>query len=288
MIWEPLARAADVAGVGDPPSAASSSAPDRLPRWIDNVYRRFLMFKGRFRLPSPALVLARWSRSRSRSVGTAFAANTVATAKHKSKHKDAKADTKLVKKLAPKLNVKHAKTANTAKTTARDARDDRGQRHQRNQCDARDQRDSATNATTLHDRRQCHERLQRPSFPEQSQSRASRIGKPLRRDRQRRQRGLVSLEASVSSAFPLAAACAICPRTPLNVNDSECPGSASDQAKLRQSLRLRGNRISGTAAPDFSRNRRDAALHARPPVQCGRRRVRAFTGCSRRQDGVQS
>jgi hypothetical protein len=75
------------------------------------------MFKGRFRLPSPALVLAMVALAVALG-GTAFAANSVATAKHKSKHKDAKADTKLVKKMAPKLSVKHAKTANSAKTAA--------------------------------------------------------------------------------------------------------------------------------------------------------------------------
>ena len=73
------------------------------------------MFNRRFRLPSPALVLSMVALAIALG-GTAFAANTVVTAKHK--HKDAKADKKLVKKMAPKLSVKHAKTANSATTAA--------------------------------------------------------------------------------------------------------------------------------------------------------------------------
>ncbi len=73
------------------------------------------MLKPRFRLPGPALIISMITLTIVLG-GTAFAANSVATAKHK--HKDAKADTKLVKKLAPKLNVKHAKTANSATTAA--------------------------------------------------------------------------------------------------------------------------------------------------------------------------
>ena len=71
------------------------------------------MSKRRFRLPSPALVISMIALSLVLG-GTAFAAKSVATAKHK----DKKADTKLVKKLAPSLSVKHAKTANSAKTAA--------------------------------------------------------------------------------------------------------------------------------------------------------------------------
>src|SRR4051794_23756662 len=71
------------------------------------------MFKRRFRLPSPALVISMVTLSLVLG-GTAFAASGVVTAKHK----DAKADTKLVKKLAPSLSVKHAKTANSATTAA--------------------------------------------------------------------------------------------------------------------------------------------------------------------------
>src|SRR3954462_9042409 len=81
------------------------------------------MFKRRFHLPSPALVISMVTLSIVLG-GTAFAASGVVTAKHK----DAKADTKLIKKLAPSLSVKHAKTANSAKTAA--------------------SADSATNATT--------------------------------------------------------------------------------------------------------------------------------------------
>lgn len=64
------------------------------------------MFKRRFRLPSPALVISLIALSLVLG-GTAVAASTA-------KHKDKKADTKLVKKLAPSLSVKHAKTANSA------------------------------------------------------------------------------------------------------------------------------------------------------------------------------
>jgi hypothetical protein len=64
------------------------------------------MYKRKFRLPSPALVISMVTLSLVLG-GTAFAASTA-------KHKDARADTKLVKKLAPKLSVKHAKTATNA------------------------------------------------------------------------------------------------------------------------------------------------------------------------------
>jgi len=64
------------------------------------------MFKGKFRLPSPALVISMLALALVLG-GTAVAA-TVGT------HADAKADTTLVKKLAPKLSVKHAKTADNA------------------------------------------------------------------------------------------------------------------------------------------------------------------------------
>src|SRR2546423_5289874 len=64
------------------------------------------MFKRRFRLPSPALVISMVTLSLVLG-GTAVAATTA-------KHGDKKADTKLIKKLAPSLSVKHAKTAGTA------------------------------------------------------------------------------------------------------------------------------------------------------------------------------
>jgi hypothetical protein len=64
------------------------------------------MFKRRFRLPSPALVISMITLSLVLG-GTAFAASTAT-------HKDKKADTKLIKKLAPTLSVKHAKTATNA------------------------------------------------------------------------------------------------------------------------------------------------------------------------------
>ena len=64
------------------------------------------MFKRRFRLPSPALVVSMVTLSLVLG-GTAVAATT-------STHKDARADSALVKKLAPSLSVKHAKTADNA------------------------------------------------------------------------------------------------------------------------------------------------------------------------------
>jgi hypothetical protein len=69
------------------------------------------MFKRRFHLPSPALVISMIALGLVLG-GTSFAASKTVLAKHK----DAKADTKLVKKLAPSLSVKHAKTANSAKS----------------------------------------------------------------------------------------------------------------------------------------------------------------------------
>ena len=64
------------------------------------------MFKRRFRLPSPALVVSIVTLSLVLG-GTAIAATTAT-------HTDAKADAALVKKLAPSLSVKHAKTAANA------------------------------------------------------------------------------------------------------------------------------------------------------------------------------
>jgi hypothetical protein len=64
------------------------------------------MFKRRFRLPSPALVISMITLTLVLG-GTAVAASTA-------KHSDKKADTKLIKTLAPTLSVKHAKTANSA------------------------------------------------------------------------------------------------------------------------------------------------------------------------------
>jgi hypothetical protein len=72
------------------------------------------MFKRRFRLPSPALVVSMLALAVALG-GTAFAANSAAT---KSRHKDKKADTKLIRKLAPTLSVKHAKSADSATTAA--------------------------------------------------------------------------------------------------------------------------------------------------------------------------
>jgi hypothetical protein len=68
------------------------------------------VFKGWFRLPSPALVLSMVALSLVLG-GTAFAAVTA-------RHKDARADRRLVKKLAPSLSVKHAMTADSATSAA--------------------------------------------------------------------------------------------------------------------------------------------------------------------------
>ena len=100
------------------------------------------MFKRRFRLPSPALVISMVTLSLVLG-GTAVAASTAT-------HKDKKADTKLIKKLAPTLSVKHAKTANNAThatsadsatnaTNATNA-DQRDQRDERDQCHPRNER----------------------------------------------------------------------------------------------------------------------------------------------------
>ena len=66
------------------------------------------MFKPRFRLQSPALVVSMVTLSLVLG-GTAVAATTAT-------HNDAGADSALVKKLAPSLSVKHAKTADNATT----------------------------------------------------------------------------------------------------------------------------------------------------------------------------
>ncbi|HKU56429.1 MAG TPA: hypothetical protein VJP41_05345 [Gaiellaceae bacterium] len=102
------------------------------------------MFKRRFRLPSPALVISMVTLSIVLG-GTAVAASTA-------KHGDTKADTKLVKKLAPSLSVKHAKTANSA-TTAANATHATSADSATNATNATNathatSADSATNATT--------------------------------------------------------------------------------------------------------------------------------------------
>ena len=89
------------------------------------------MFKLRFRLPSPALVVSMVTLSLVLG-GTAVAATTAT-------HKDARADSALVKKLAPSLNVKHAKTADNA-TSAVNATNAVNATHATSA-------DSATNAT---------------------------------------------------------------------------------------------------------------------------------------------
>jgi hypothetical protein len=99
------------------------------------------MFKRRFHLPSPALVISMVALSLVLG-GTSFAASQTVLAKHK----DAKADTKLVKKLAPSLSVKHAKTANSAKTAAHATSADSAT-NATNATHATSA-DSATNATT--------------------------------------------------------------------------------------------------------------------------------------------
>jgi hypothetical protein len=97
------------------------------------------MFKRRFRLPSPALVISMVALSLVLG-GSAFAAATAT-------HGDKKADTKLVKKLAPSLSVKHAKTANTAAsaTSATNATNATNATHATNATSAT----NATNATNL-------------------------------------------------------------------------------------------------------------------------------------------
>jgi hypothetical protein len=86
------------------------------------------MFKRRFRLPSPALVISMVALTLVLG-GTAVAATVSG---------DTKADTKLVKKLAPTLSVKHANTANSA-TSATNATN----------ATHATSADSATNATNL-------------------------------------------------------------------------------------------------------------------------------------------
>lgn len=106
------------------------------------------MFKRRFRLPSPALVISMITLSVVLG-GTAVAASTA-------KHGDTKADTKLVKKLAPSLSVKHAKTANSATTatnathatTADSATNATNATHATN-ADSATNATNATNATTV-------------------------------------------------------------------------------------------------------------------------------------------
>jgi hypothetical protein len=68
-----------------------------------------LVFKRRFRLPSPALVLSMVALSVVLG-GTAFAASVTRAPKHA----DAKADNALIRKMAPSLRVNHAKTADSA------------------------------------------------------------------------------------------------------------------------------------------------------------------------------
>ena len=93
------------------------------------------MFKLRFRLPSPALVVSMVTLGLVLG-GTAVAATTAT-------HKDARADSVLVKKLAPSLSVKHAKTADNA-TSAVNATNAANATH----ATSADSATNATNATT--------------------------------------------------------------------------------------------------------------------------------------------
>jgi len=70
------------------------------------------MFKRRFRLPSPALVLSMLALALALG-GTAFAAGAASTG---TRHGDARQDKKLILKLAKSLTVKHARTAGSART----------------------------------------------------------------------------------------------------------------------------------------------------------------------------
>ena len=93
------------------------------------------MFKRRFRLPSPALVVSMVTLSLVLG-GTAVAATTAT-------HKDARADSALVKRLAPSLSVKHAKSADNA-TSAVNATNAANATH----ATSADSATNATNATT--------------------------------------------------------------------------------------------------------------------------------------------
>src|SRR6476661_4507618 len=93
------------------------------------------MFKLRFRLPSPALVVAMVTLSL--VLGGTAVATTTAT------HKDARADSVLVKKLAPSLSVKHATSAANA-TSAVNATNAVNATH----ATSADNATNATNATT--------------------------------------------------------------------------------------------------------------------------------------------
>jgi len=92
------------------------------------------MFKRRFLLPSPALVVSIVTLSLVLG-GTAIAATTAT-------HTDAKADAALVQKLAPSLSVKHAKTAANA-TSAVNATNAVNATH----ATSADRATNATNAT---------------------------------------------------------------------------------------------------------------------------------------------
>src|SRR6266581_9398226 len=99
------------------------------------------MFKRRFRLPSPALVISMITLSLVLG-GTAVAASTA-------KHGDKKADTKLVKKLAPSLSVKHAKTADSAtNATHATSADSATNATHATSADSATNATNATNATT--------------------------------------------------------------------------------------------------------------------------------------------
>jgi hypothetical protein len=99
------------------------------------------MFKRRFHLPSPALVISMIALGLVLG-GTSFAASKTVLAKHK----DAKADTKLVKKLAPSLSVKHAKTAGSAATATHATT--AGSATTATHATSADSATNATNATT--------------------------------------------------------------------------------------------------------------------------------------------
>ena len=111
------------------------------------------MFKLRFRLPSPALVVSMVTLSLVLG-GTAVAATTAT-------HKDARADSVLVKKLAPSLSVKHAKSARRNQRGERNQRRERYARDERRQCNQRGERNQRRERYARDERRQRNQRGER-------------------------------------------------------------------------------------------------------------------------------
>ena len=185
------------------------------------------MFKRRFRLPSPALVISMVTLSLVLG-GTAVAATAG--------HSDKKADTKLIKHLAPSLSVKQAKTANTASTATN--------------AGHATSADTATNATNA-----THATNAGHATTADSAANATGLAGPLASGRTligyvdsagHVGAGEIAPETSISFQIPLAAAPALNVIPVGGPSTGACPGTADTPSAAGGNLCIYESRIVGS------------------------------------------